>query len=148
MTGPCGPVGTLSLYEKDGNRSLAAAERRRHTFDKVGGCVPIFPQNKAKGVKTMAIERKEVKEVIQAAIHDSRSKDGTRGVEHFVDEMIQLVGPDVLNTHKLAWTKLTELLVILDKSGAKVLDPRDVLNIMAYLITSSVCIKDSTSVTQ
>jgi hypothetical protein len=93
----------------------------------------------------MTIERRQVKEVIQGAIHDSRSKDGTRGVEHFVDEMLQLIGPDVLNTHKLAWTKLTELLVILDKSGAKVLDPRDVLNIMTYLITSSVCIKDSAS---
>ena len=78
------------------------------------------------------------------AIADSRSKE-PKGVDHFVEEMVREIGPEMVTVHKLAWTKLTELLVILDKGADDFsMYVADLLTIMQYLITSSVCIKDST----
>ena len=80
------------------------------------------------------------------AVRDSRSRN-SKGVDQFVDELVQAIGPEgLVNTYKLAWTKLTELLVIMDKAECKVLDAHDILNAMQYLLTSSVCIKDQTTV--
>lgn len=89
---------------------------------------------------------KAIRGIIVQAIGDSRSRE-PKGVDFFVDQLQQTIGPEgLLNTYKLAWTKLTELLVILDKAGANVLNAHDILNCMTYLLTSSVCIKDKVSV--
>lgn len=84
---------------------------------------------------------KEIRDIIVGAINDSKSTD-PMGPDRFVNDMVQAIGPGGTNTYKLAWTKLTELLVIMDKGECKVLDAHDILNIMQYLLTSSVCIKD------
>ena len=92
------------------------------------------------------MNNKQIKGIIVQAIGDSRSRE-PKGVDFFADQITQLVGPDgLVNTYKLAWTKLTELLVILDKAGANVLNAHDILNCMTYLLTSSVCIRDKVSV--
>ena len=91
------------------------------------------------------MNNKQIKGNIIQAISDSRSRE-PKGADYFADQMAQLIGPESLvNTYKLAWTKLTELLVILDKAGANVLNAKDILNCMTYLLTSSVCIKDKVS---
>lgn len=107
--------------------------------------MPIIPQNKVKGGKTMEV--KKVRDVIASAINDSRSRD-PKGPDYFVTEIVKLCGNHGICSYKLAWTKLTELLVILDKADAKVLDAHDILNAMSYLLTTSVYIRDSASVTE
>lgn len=85
---------------------------------------------------------KEIRSIIIEAMNDSKSPD-PKGPDQFVTELVQAIGPEgLVNTYKLAWTKLTELLVIMDKAECKVLDAHDILNTMLYLLTSSVCIKD------
>lgn len=85
---------------------------------------------------------KEIRDIIIGAINDSKGADPI-GPDRFVEDMVQAIGPGgLMNTYKLAWTKLTELLVIMDKAECKVLDAHDILNAMQYLLTSSVCIKD------
>lgn len=93
------------------------------------------------------MDRKELRRVLVAVVADSRSRE-PKGVDSFVDDLAQALGPDALiNTYKLAWTKLAELLVILSKAGCGVLDPQAILDIMTYLLTSSVCIKDKATAT-
>ena len=91
------------------------------------------------------MDKKEIRRAMVEAINDSHTKDPA-GVDKFVDKMME-AGAAEVNSYKLAWTKLTELLVILDKGPEDFsLRVGDYIKIMQYLLTSSVCIKDSTSV--
>jgi len=43
-----------------------------------------------------------------------------------------------MDRYKKAWTKLTEVLAILDKAGCPALEPGDILRLMAIILTSEV----------
>lgn len=91
--------------------------------------------------------RNEIRGLVVQAINDSRCRD-PKGIDFFVKELEgKMDGTNGrADAYKLAWTKLTELLVILDKAGADVLDAHDMLGVMQYLLTASVCIRDKVAV--